>query len=445
MKDKIQGFDGSASEVKLMTLDPGHFHASLVQKYMYDQVDPVVYVFAPEGDEVEEHLKIIRQFNTRPENPTKWIEKVYQGPDYLEKMLKEKPGNVMMVAGNNAKKTEYIHSAIQSGINVLADKPMVIQPGEYPLLEEAFTLAEQKGLLLYDIMTERFEITTILQKELSGMESLFGELEKGTPENPAISKESVHHFYKHVAGKPLKRPPWFFDITQEGAGIVDVSTHLVDLILWECFPEQPIDQTEVEVISARQWSTTMSPKEFEQVTGLSSYPDYLEKYLTKDSLLDVYSNGDLVFTTRGVHGKVSVIWNFKAPEGARDTHFSIMRGSKANLVIRQDRDQHYIPTLYVEPAKDIDPELADTVIADAIEKLNAKYPGLSKKPSLSGWEIVIPDKYHVGHEAHFKQVTDRYLQYLIEGKLPEWEVRNMLTKYHITMKAYEMSLDDPDH
>jgi len=31
-------FTGAKGEVRLMTLDPGHFHAGLVQKTMYDQV-----------------------------------------------------------------------------------------------------------------------------------------------------------------------------------------------------------------------------------------------------------------------------------------------------------------------------------------------------------------------------------------------------------------------
>jgi hypothetical protein len=35
--------------VRLMTLDPGHFHPALVQKSMYPEVDAVVHVYAPEG------------------------------------------------------------------------------------------------------------------------------------------------------------------------------------------------------------------------------------------------------------------------------------------------------------------------------------------------------------------------------------------------------------
>ena len=97
VKEKAM-FTGAKGEVKLMTLDPGHFHAALVQKTMYEQVDPVVYVFAPDGEDVVDHLKKIEGYNTRAEDPTSWVEKVYKGPDFFEKMIAEKPGNVMMTA-----------------------------------------------------------------------------------------------------------------------------------------------------------------------------------------------------------------------------------------------------------------------------------------------------------------------------------------------------------
>ena len=224
--------------VQLITLDPGHFHAALIQKSMYDNVDSKVHIYAPDGEDVRLHLDRINAFNTRQENPTQWEEIVYTGSDFFEKMLAEKAGNVVVISGNNQKKTEYIFQAIESGFNVLADKPMAINTKDFEALKKAFKTAEEKKLLLYDIMTERFEITTILQKELSMLPEIFGTLEKGTPENPAITKESVHHFYKYVSGEVLTRPAWFFDVTKEGEGIVDVGTHLIDLIQWECFPER---------------------------------------------------------------------------------------------------------------------------------------------------------------------------------------------------------------
>lgn len=175
---------GAADEARrfhLMTLDPGHFHAALVQKFMYSDVDPVVHVYAQPGDDLEEHLKRIESFNTRAEQPTNWQTKTYRGPDFLERMLEDKPGNIVVLAGNNARKTDYILRSIEAGLNVLADKPMAITPADYKKLERAFAVAKSKDVLLYDIMTERFEITSILQRALSQNRELFGDLTRGTP------------------------------------------------------------------------------------------------------------------------------------------------------------------------------------------------------------------------------------------------------------------------
>ena len=313
-------FTGAPGEVKIMTLDPGHFHAALVQKYQYDQVDSVVHIYAPDGPELEDHLERINSYNQRSEEPTNWDTRIHTGPDFLQQMLLEKPGNVVVISGNNARKTTYIRSSIEAGLNVLADKPMAIKPAGFTSLQAIFPLAKEKGVLLYDIMTERYEITTMMQKALSQVPEVFGALEKGTVENPAITKESVHHFFKYVSGKPLIRPAWFFDVEQQGEGIVDVSTHLVDLVFWECFPEQAIDyEQDIEILETKRWPTKLSPAQFEKVTGLSGFPDYLQKDI-EDGTLYVYSNGGIDFAVNGVHAKVSVIWNFQAPEGAGDTH-----------------------------------------------------------------------------------------------------------------------------
>ena len=425
---------------QLMTLDPGHFHAALVQKMQLDDVDPTVYVYAPEGADVQNHLNTIKGYNTRVENPTHWIEDVYTGPDFFEKMIADKPGNIMVVSGNNAKKTDYIKNTVSAGINVLADKPMVISSDKFDMLIEAFEIAEQNDVLLYDIMTERYEITTMIQKELSLATEVFGELEMGSLEDPAVTKESVHHFFKYVSGNPIKRPAWFFDVTQQGEGVVDVTTHLVDLIQWECFPDQIIDyKKDIEVLTAKRWATRLTPAMFNRVTHLNAYPDYLKKDLVDDSVLNVYSNGEINYKLKGVHAKASVIWNYEAPEGAKDTHYSIMRGTNANLIIRQGAEEDYKATLYVEKTGKGTDEAFLNAVKKAIEDLQGKYPGLAVNQSGGNIVIDIPEKYKAGHEAHFTQVTEKYLQYLKEGKLPEWEVPNMIAKYYTTTKGYELS------
>ncbi len=435
-----QGNTPGISQVKLITLDPGHFHSALVQKTMYPDVDSVVHVYAPQGADLQLHLDRINGYNSRTENPTKWKEEIYTGSDFMEQMLQQKKGNVVVMAGNNRKKTEYILKAIEAGLNVLADKPMAIDTKNFELLKTAFAAAEKKNVLLYDIMTERYEITTILQREFSLLPEVFGQLEKGTADNPAITKESVHHFYKYVSGNILTRPPWFMDMMQEGEGIVDVTTHLVDLVQWECFPEQVINyEQDVHLTSARRWATDMTLSQFNDVTKQSGFPDYLKKDVVNDSILKVYSNGEINYQLKGTHAKVSVVWAYKAPEGTGDTHYSIMRGSKANLVIRQGAEQKYKPVLYIEPVHEADSAFA-TILMDQIKSIQTKYPGIELSKTAAGWEVVIPEKYKEGHEAHFARVTEKFLQYFKEGKLPAWEVPNMIAKYYTTTQALELAM-----
>ncbi len=53
--------------------------------------------------------------------------------------------------------------------------------------------------------------------------------------------------------------------------------------------------------------------------------------------------------------------------------------------------------------------------------------------------IAVPDRYRIGHEAHFTKVTEKYLRFLEEGTMPDWEVPNMITKYCIAPSALEMA------
>jgi predicted dehydrogenase len=429
---------GIKEKVRLITLDPGHFHAALVQKQMDARIDPVVNIYAPEGDDLRQHVARIDGFNSRKEAPTHWELKVHTSPDFLEQMLRDRPGNVVVISGNNARKTKYIAGAVGAGLNVLADKPMAITPDDLNLLVASFKTAREKGVLLYDIMTERYEITNMLQRELSRSEELFGTLTPGTPEQPAITKESVHHYFKTVAGSPLKRPAWFFDVTQEGEGLVDVTTHLVDLIQWECFPEQIIrPDGDIQMLSARHWATSISPEQFKKVTGQDQFPDYLKKDV-KDGSLEVLGNGAFTYRIKGVHAKVSVTWNFEAPAGTGDTHYSMMRGTKANLVIRQGAEQNYKPTLYVENSAGAAEAEFEKTLRRVIAKVAETHAGVDVKRNGQAWEVLIPESYKVGHEAHFTQVTRKYLDFLAAGRMPAWEEPNMIAKYETIMQAYKM-------
>jgi predicted dehydrogenase len=441
----------SKYDVQIVTLDPGHFHAALVQKTMYKEVDSVVNVYAPEGNDLKLHLDRINGFNTRKDDPTHWKEELHTGNDYFEKMLSDKKGNVVVLSGNNRKKTEYILKSLEAGFNVLADKPMVINGEGFETLKKAFETAKEKNLTLYDIMTERFEITTILQRELSMIPEIFGKLDTGTVDDPAVIMTSDHNFYKNVSGNVVVRPAWFMDASQQGNGIVDVTTHLVDLVQWECFPEQTLDYTkDIMVTSAKRWPTDMTMTQFKTITKLNEIPSFIESDKQNDTLLKVWSNGEINYKLKGVHAKVIVVWKYQTESG-NDAHYSSMRGSKVYLNIKQGKEQQYKPTLYIEPfdiSLNTDTSF-EKLLTEKMKIIQAKYPGVELKKTtsvraglmvLSRWEVIIPDKYKEGHESHFARVTENYLNYFKNHNMPAWEVPNMLAKYYTTTKGLELAL-----
>src|SRR5262245_49601441 len=258
------------TEVQLITLDPGHFHAALVQKESYPGVARRVHVYAPLGPDLFAHLGRIAGFNQRCDNPTGWELEIHAGPDFLARLLAEKPGNVVVLSGRNRHKIDYLQAAVEAGLHVLADKPWIISATDRLRLEAVLNTAEAKGLVAYDIMTERYEITSMLQRELVNDADIFGSVVPGTLDAPGVFLESVHYLMKSVAGVPLRRPAWFFDTTQQGEGLTDVGTHLVDLVPWMLFPNQVLDyRRDLQVQQGRRWPTTLSREDFRRVTAES--------------------------------------------------------------------------------------------------------------------------------------------------------------------------------
>jgi hypothetical protein len=111
-----------------------------------------------------------------------------------------------------------------------------------------------------------------------------------------------------------------------------------------------------------------------------------------------------------------------------------MRGTKCDLMIRQGKEEKFKPTLYAGNIKGISVKDFAELLQKAVASL--PYDSLTIEPSgKTSLKINIPDKYRISHEEHFGQVTERFLEYMKEGKLPEWEVPGMITKYFTTTSA----------
>jgi len=437
-----KSFSGQPGEVKLIVLAPGHFHADLLQKSKINEINDSVYVYARQGKEVDQYLARIQSYNNRSENPTQWKEIVYKGEDFLEKMISDKNGNVVVLAGNNKEKTKYILKSVSAGLNVLSDKPMAINKENFELLEQAYDSAQAHHVMLYDIMTERYDILNIVEQKLINNEDVFGKLREGNEDEPAISMESVHHFYKEVSGKPLIRPAWYYDVEQQGEGIADVTTHLIDLVNWKCFPEESLDyKKDINVLSARHWATDLSLEDYSRSTKMDSFPNYLKKYV-EDSKLKVFANGTINYRVKEVNVSLKVIWNYKAPEGGGDTFSAYVKGSKASLKTVQDSSNNFVKQLYIERVKSVDKDKFEAALEQAELEIQKDYPLVKIKPSSSEkgkYLVDIPVQAREGHESHFGYVAQEFFDYLIEGKMPQREISNTLAKYYITTSALELA------
>jgi predicted dehydrogenase len=424
--------------MKLITLDPAHFHAALLQKEMYPDVCRRAAVYAPFSSDLIDHLNRIVRFNTRAANPTCWELDVYSSPDFRERMLADRAGDIVVLAGRNRGKIDSIQSSVNAGLHVLADKPWVIASADLPKIDATLETAERNGIVAYDIMTERFEITSLLQKELVNDPDVFGAMVAGSAAEPGVYMRSVHNILKTVAGVPSLRPVSFLDIREQGEALADVGTHLVDLVQWTLHPEQPLDyRADIQVLAGKRWPTVMTAQEFQRATGVAAFPAELDEWV-EGGKFEYYSNNQVQYTIRGVHVTFDVLWDYEAPAGAGDSHFACYRGTKARAEVRQGVAERYRPELYLIP--EAGQNEIRSALARRVEKLQARYPGIGIEDSGREFLVTIPDSYRVGHEAHFAQVAKQFFEYLKDPQsLPKWERPNMLAKYFVASKGVELS------
>jgi predicted dehydrogenase len=429
----------AAGQVKLVIVEPGHFHASLVQRDMYPQVSPRVSVYAPLGPELVDYVNRVAQFNLRKDSPTRWELEMHTGADFFDRMIKERAGNVVVFAGKNREKIGRIQRSLEAGYNVLADKPWIITSADLPKLAAALELAKSKKLVAYDIMTERYEITSILQKEVVNAPEVFGELAAGSATQPAIDAKSIHYLSKTVAGVPLRRPTWFMNIEETGEGMADVGTHVVDLVQWTAFPKRPLDyRSDVKMLEAKRWPTVLSKAQFERMTG-EGFPAHLAKWV-KGEQLEFFANHKVHYTVGGTHVALDIEWGWEAEPGAGDVYEAVFRGTKARAEIRQGKAEKFRPELYVVPNSAAARDEVFAALRKVVAGWQKSWPGVAVEARGGEAQIVIPERYRVGHEAHFAEVTRAFLGYLqAPSTLPEWEKSNMLVKYFISTKGVELS------
>jgi predicted dehydrogenase len=423
--------------IRLMTLAPGHFHAALVQKRMLPGVNPKAYVYGPLDDDLVQHLARIAAFNARPEDPTDWELDVRAGVDYYERFLREQPGNLVVLAGRNRPKLDRILACVADNLSVLADKPWVIDPDDFPRLEALFREADLREVLAWDVMTERFEVTNLLQREFVRDPDVFGEVVIGTENNPGLHLESTHYLKKVVSGAGLRRPAWWFDPAEAGDGLSDVGTHLADLAFWLLFPDQPIDyRHDVRVLDADRWPTPVNLETFRAVTGLGDFPPTLRQRWVSGDLLLYFGNGTVSFTLRGINVRITVLWDVEADHPAGDTHEATARGTRGTVTIKPDPADGCRPGLWITATRADEYAGVFAAARRRCEDLQSDVPGVAAEDLGDRIRIHIPDAARTDHESHFVSVMREFIRYIqFPRSVPAWERENLLARYHVTTRA----------
>lgn len=429
-----------SDRLEIVTVDPGHFHAGLLQKEMLPEFAEQAYVYAPLGPDLAAHLNRIAGFNSRKDSPTRWKLQIYAGADYWEKMLAERHGKIVVFSGRNRGKIDRIETVARGGRSVLADKPWIIEAEDLGKLQSALDSADAKHVIAYDGMTQRFEISCIVQKALVNDAAVFGQPLPGSAKEPSVYMESVHYLLKLVAGVPNLRPAWFFDTREQGEGLTDVGTHLVDLVQWTLFPGQALDyRKDIEMAAGSHWPTRLSQADFRKVTGQAEFPEYLRSHVS-DGIFSYFCNNSVDYRVRGIHVKLDVKWDFEAQPGAGDTEVAIYRGSHARVEVRQGAAEKFRPEVYVIPNRAADKSTLLAALKRRLAAMESEWPGLAVVDQGERLHVTIPDKHRIGHEAHFALLTGRFLSYVKSPRnLPAWEKPNMLAKYYVTTKGVELA------
>lgn len=418
---------------RLTVIDPQHFHAALVQKHVHPGIDSVVHLFADSGTTVDGYRQLITQYNTREEDPTRWEIVDYYGVDFLEKAFEPTAGNVVVLAGDNQRKIDYIQESAQHGRDVFADKPLVIDAAGYRKLNSLMKGEGGKELvLIYDMMTERYDVKNQIVKSLLNNKNFSGGL-LAVEDGPAILFQSEHHFIKDVSGKPLLRPALFFDTEKQGEGLVDVTTHYIDLAQWMLSSETVIDiDQDVKLTGSRRWKTSLSKQQFQRSTGLSDFPSALQKHVVGDDHIDVFCNGKMDYTFKGVPVSIDVRWHAESLDGRGDQFYACFLANQLKIEVKPDEEGK--AAVFVSPNDSADN--FESQLMDALSAING-LSGLTVEKVSNTYKIIIPDNLYLSHEDHFAKVLDRFLQYRKEGVLPAWEKSFILAKYYLTTKALE--------
>ena len=406
----------------LLFLDPAHFHAALTLRASQARAADEIFVYASEGAELRAFLALVERFNCRGPNPTRWHPIVTTSDDPLARLVDERRGDVVILAGRNSSKARTIRRLHESGFHVLADKPWLVEPADL----EHVRASLEGWPLAAEIMTGRHDAAAGLVKRLVGAPMVFGTFHE---DGPAIEQESVHHLEKLVDGAPLRRPWWYFDVRVQGSGPVDIPTHLVDQAQWLVDGDTVVPA----LLSARAWPTRVPAEAFRRITGESKFPRELEPFVDGDTLR-YRCNAELTYRIGRVTANAATRWELSAPAGGGDTFDGVAHGTRASVRLEQSGRTDFRRRVFVEPRTDV--AGVAHALHETVAAWQAELPGIEVvRAGPETFEVTVPASLGSSHETHFARVLDEFLAIVDSQRWPSALADRTLAKYTLLADA----------
>jgi hypothetical protein len=222
----------------------------------------------------------------------------------------------------------------------------------------------------------------------------------------------------------------------QGDGLADIPTHMVDQVqqLVAAASRMDVSPPPLELLSARTWPTLVPRGLFARVTGQSAFPAELSEIVKGDELA-YRANAELAFRLGAVTAVLDTRWDLSVAPGGGDTHRSVIRGTRAEILVEQHAGTGFRRRLSLVPVGDGDGVRA--ALENAVATWQTAHPGLDIVAAGAACELRVPRSLDAGHEAHFPLMLADFLALVEGGRMPPELAAATLAKYTLLAHAAE--------
>ena len=424
----------AASSFTAMVLEPSHPNAALPFARRQPRLGDEVHVFSRGGPGLRNFESMLAHFNERDTAPTNWQLVVHRDGPPLEHLLEVRPGDFAVVAGRYDDTLARVAALHRAGVPALANQPWLVAEPGLPRLRQVTSGAP----LSMEMTPARFDALATLRQRIVRSESLFGGLESRDSEGPAIEIGALYHLHRSVGERVIRRPAWHFDPTVSGDGIAGGLAHLVDKVqsLVGADRLRRFD-SDANLLRARRWRTEVPLDVYRQSTGELEFPEAVLGDVHAD-VLSLDCNARLDFTLDEVTARTRVEWRVTEPEYGGSLRHEIVRGRRADLVLRQNRSSEFQPQLLYRPkhAREL-PQLLD----DALAAWQAEFPGAKAVATPAGIEVSAGERTNEGLEHALAAVMADYLERLSAAEWPADRLSAVRLRYRLLVEAGAAAVD----